>query len=92
MESDGQQTDIRFDTHMELIASSQQKMRVMAGVRLGDPVVLVADRPSLILRRPNSASLWELAKMSGSTVSAIQKTNGLDTEPPDGQMRLIPVL
>ena len=92
MESDGQQTDIRFDTHMELIASSQQKMRVMAGVRLGDPVVLVADRPSLILRRPNSASLWELAKMSGSTVSAIQKTNGLDTEPPDGQMLLIPVL
>lgn len=48
-------------------------------------------RPSLILRRTNGEKLWDLAKNCGSTVEAIRKANGLEEEPQDDQMLLIPV-
>jgi hypothetical protein len=50
------------------------------------------DRPSLILRRTGTDSLWEIAKSCGSTVAAIWETNGLESEPSEDQMLLIPVL
>ncbi len=50
------------------------------------------NRPSLILRKAGSASLWELAKAAGSTVEAILSANALETEPDPEQMLLIPVL
>ena len=49
-------------------------------------------RPSLILRRSEGKSLWELSKETGSTVLAIQEANGLQSEPDDTQMLLIPVV
>jgi len=48
-------------------------------------------RPSLILRRAGSDSLWNIAKTSGSTVDAIRKANHLEEEPDADQMLLIPV-
>lgn len=48
-------------------------------------------RPSLVLRRPEGKTLWELAKETGSTVSAIREANELQTEPDASRMLLIPV-
>ena len=50
------------------------------------------DRPSLILRRSGTDSLWDLARCSGSTVEAIRQANGLEGEPEPGRMLLIPVV
>lgn len=49
-------------------------------------------RPSLILRRMQGKSLWELAKENGSTMTAIEEANRLQTEPEETQMLLIPVM
>ena len=50
------------------------------------------DKPSLILRRAGTESLWEIAKICGSTVAAIWEANGLESDPKENQMLLIPVL
>ncbi len=91
-EPEGEQTGFRFGVSMEALTTAQQPMQILSGVRMGEPVKPAADNPSLILRRPGGASLWDLAKMSGSTVAAIQKANALEGEPADDRMLLIPVL
>ena len=57
----------------------------------GQPKQPDPGRPSLILRRAGEESLWDLAKMSGSTVDAIRRANGLEAEPRPDQILLIPV-
>ena len=64
---------------------------MVTALELGQPTPMDPNRPSLILRRAQSDSLWELAKDCGSTVSAIREANGLDEEAVAGQMLLIPV-
>lgn len=49
-------------------------------------------RPSLILRRAGTDTLWDLARQSGSTVEAIRRANGLEGEPEPNKMLLIPVI
>lgn len=56
-------------------------------IREADP-----SRPSVILQKAHSCSLWELAKKFGSTVAAIRDANNLQGEPSKEQMLLIPVL
>ena len=51
-----------------------------------------ADRPSLILRRAEGESLWEIAKACGSTEAAICQANGLTQAPEPNQILLIPVV
>lgn len=65
---------------------------MITGLELGETQNLDPARPSVILRRPGGKSLWELAKESASSVEAIREANGLQTEPEDAQMLLIPVL
>lgn len=64
---------------------------MVTGGELGEEREPDPDRPSLILRRAGEGGLWELAKMSGSTMEAIRKANGIQEEPAPGQMLLIPV-
>ena len=64
---------------------------MIAQLELGDVKEPDFDRPSLILRKPGNASLWELAKYAGSTVEAIQKANKLQQEPSEDQMLIIPI-
>lgn len=92
MESNGEQTNFRFDVNMDVLSTAQQSMKTIAGVRMGETVKLRADSPSLILRKPGGISLWDLAKMSGSTVDAIRIVNALEGEPTEERMLLIPVL
>lgn len=49
-------------------------------------------RPSLILKRACGKSLWEIAKENSSTVTVIEQANGLQAEPEDNRMLLIPVI
>ena len=48
-------------------------------------------RPCLILRRAGTEELWQLAKASGSSETAIRIANGFEGEPEKGRMLLIPV-
>lgn len=80
----------------ELLVQSQafagQGMDTIAAVQFGEPVSPDPHRPSIILQRVNEGGLWELAKKTGSTVSAIRMANNLVDEPQTGEMVLIPVL
>ena len=50
-------------------------------------------RPSIIVRaRKADESLWDVAKYCGSTVSAIQRLNKLESEPEENRLLLIPVI
>ena len=62
----------------------------VTGMELGEPIQPDPDRPSVILRRAEG-SLWELAKMTGSTVDAIRAANHLTQEPTDHSVLLIPI-
>ena len=68
--------------------------RIGSGVtalEMGEPTPPDPNRPSLILRRAGEASLWELAKKSGSTVEAIREANHLTQEPTGDRILLIPI-
>jgi hypothetical protein len=65
---------------------------MITGLELGELQQPDPRRPSLILKRTGGKSLWELAKQNGSTVTAIERANNLQTEPEAEQMLLIPVI
>ncbi len=69
-----------------------QGMEILSGLELGDMFEPDPNRPSIILRRMGTDSLWDIAKKSGSTVETIQNINNLQGEKPVDQMLLIPVL
>ncbi len=85
------QLDITGTYTMGLLWVSGQEMTMVTGLEAGALQEPDPSRPSLILRRMGEQSLWELAKESGSTVDAICKANGLEGEPEDNRMLLIPV-
>lgn len=76
---------------VKLLALAEENIPMITGLTVGEEKAQEQSRPSLILRRMDADSLWELAKDSGSTVSAIRKANHLTEEPAPGQMLLIPV-
>jgi len=82
---------LRADMMLNSVTTSQQGIPMVTGVELGELREPNPERPSLILRRTGTESLWELAKSTGSTVDAIKKANGLQQEPESDRMLLIPV-
>lgn len=78
---------------MELFVSSAIRggMPMVTGLVLGEENIREPNRPSLVLRRAGKSSLWSIAKSTGSTVAAIQKANGLEGEPEESRILLIPV-
>jgi len=64
---------------------------MVTGLALGEEKKPDPARPSLILRRAGGQRLWDIAKSTGSTVSGIRKANGLEQEPEEGRILLIPV-
>ncbi len=69
----------------------QMHMLVVSGMTLGEERESAPDRPSMILRRAQNQSLWQLAKEMGTTTQAILDANGLSQMPPEGSWLLIPV-
>lgn len=82
-------TNIRMQLDMR--TRTNQEIPMITGINIGQIRQPDEKRPTLILRRMDADSLWELAKASGSTVDAIRKANGLTQEPDQGQMLLIPI-
>ena len=76
---------------VELTTTARQEISMVTGVELGQKKKPDPGRPSLILRRAGSSSLWDIAKAAGSTMEAIRRANGLAGEPSPEQMLLIPV-
>ena len=85
------QISLNGELQAEAETYSQQGIRMVTGLELGEMTRPDPGRPSLILRRAGEGSLWEIAKGTGSTVSAIRKANGLNDEPLDDRLLLIPV-
>ena len=76
---------------VQMFTTTSQGIPVVTGLNVGQQRVLELDRPSLILRRAGEDRLWDIAKVNGSTVDAIRKVNGLESEPAPDRMLLIPV-
>ena len=77
---------------VDMRVGKAQEFPMVTGLELGELREPDPARPSLILRNSNGESLWELAKSNGSTVAAISAANGLQGEPEQEQMLLIPVV
>lgn len=77
---------------LELLSVTDTEIPMVTGLALGEKKQPDPGRPSLILSTAGQEDLWSLAKRCGSTVEAIEKANGLQTEPETGRMLLIPVL
>ena len=71
---------------------SAQGLQMISQIELGDPVVAGEDRPAVVVKKAGAASLWDIAKASGSTVEAIRAANGLQQEPDPEQILLIPII
>jgi hypothetical protein len=68
-----------------------QELPMVCGVTLGQAHQQDGNQPTLILRRMDTDSLWQLAKETGSTMDAIRKANQLTQDPSRGEMLLIPI-
>ncbi len=83
---------LRGELPLQMFTTTDQGIPMVTGVTMGDERLPDNNRPSLILRRAGDARLWDIAKMSGSTMDAIRSANGLQEEPAPNQMLLIPVM
>lgn len=80
-------TDVTL--HLDTVATISVPM--VTSLEMGEAVEPDPGRPSVVLRRVGSETLWDIAKRWGSTMSAILDANQLQTEPEEGQLLLIPV-
>ncbi len=83
---------IREELPVLLTTSGGQGIPMVSALECGEDTEQDPQRPSLILRRAGTDTLWSIAKKCGSTVAAIRSANNLQEEPRPGQMLLIPVL
>ena len=88
----GGSAGLRGDVLAQAVTVQQQGLPMATGLTLGEMTQPDPARPSLILRRPEGSSLWEMAKQHGSTVAVIQAANSLQAEPTDDRILLIPVI
>lgn len=83
---------IRTQQPLVLRTQTVQSIPMVTGIAPGEICAPDPDRPSLILRRAGTDTLWQIARESGSTVEAIRMASGLEGEPAPDQMVLVPVL
>lgn len=81
------QADLQTDTRIR----SRNGMPMVTALQIGEEKKKDENRPSLILRKAEENSLWELAKLTGSTVEKIKDANGLTGEPDPNRLLLIPI-
>ena len=86
------QIQMKAELPVELTATAEQSIPMVTELELKQSKQPDPGRPSLILRRAGESSLWELAKVSGSTMEAIRRANSLAGEPLPDQMLLIPII
>lgn len=90
-EGDSWRTDTKLVLELDMI--TPKPLEMVTGIRLGELREPDPERPSVIIRRRGGhETLWELAKVCGSTVGAIRRMNKLEGEPADDALLLIPVV
>ena len=78
---------------LKLSSVSTKPINMVAGIRASECREPDPGRPSVIVRaRKPEETLWDIAKYCGSTVSAIQRLNKLESEPDENRLLLIPVI
>ena len=85
-------TQVNMNLTLETAVFSQQGIPMITSLELGEITEPDPMRPSIILRKTDGSTLWELAKTCGSTVEAICTANQLQQEPMADRMLLIPIL
>ncbi len=83
---------VRTELPLQMTTVAGTGIPMVTGLELGEGKEPDENRPSLILKRAGDRDLWEIAKSTGSTVSAIRSANHLENDPVPGQMLLIPIL
>ena len=83
---------MKCDMSLSERAETTCGQQALSGLEMGEVKSVDQNRPSVILRRIEGERLWDIAKGCGTTVDAICQANGLNAEPEDGRMLLIPVL
>ena len=90
--ADGENIRAMIQVPMQLWTMSGQGIPVVTSLTLEEQGQKDPSSPSLILRRANGESLWQIARESGSTMEAIREATGFTGEPENGKMLLIPVV
>ena len=88
---DGTNIHVSLPMEVETITTAWEQFPMITGLQLGQGKQPDPARPSMILRRAGTDTLWNIAKQYGSTVDAIKKANGLEDHHVQGQILLIPV-
>jgi hypothetical protein len=83
---------IHQEQMLELAVFAQSGIPTVVGMSAGELEEPDPERPSVILCRCGTSRIWDIAKRTGSTVGAIRSANGLEGEPRQDQMLLIPIL
>ena len=91
MLSPGGNGNVRCDVMMETTARCTTVIPQVTGLEMGELLPPDPNRPSMILRRVENGSLWDMAKACNSTVEAIMEANALAEDPEPGKILLIPV-
>lgn len=89
--SNGEGMELRGQLRLQTNTTTERGIPMVTGLEIGELQEPDQMRPSLILCRPDGDGLWQLAKRCGSTVGAIRQANGLEEEPDENRMLLIPV-
>ena len=89
--SAGNGIEMKAENQLNLRTMTGTGMNMITGLRIGEELQTGSNRPSLILRRTGKSSLWDMAKQTRSTVEQIRIANGLDSEPEEDRILLIPV-
>lgn len=90
----GGSATVRAGLEVTVDSFGSSDLEMITGAELSEAAKPDPDRPSLIIRAPlPDATLWDLAKASGSTVEAIRGANHLTQDVPNPEkLLLIPVL
>ncbi len=84
---------VNVHSQMQIIVSTMQESEIpmLTAISVGEEKMVDIDRPSVVLCKADTASLWELAKRFGSTTEAIRAANNLEKDPEKSQILLIPI-
>lgn len=82
---------MKGDAALQMESISRQGLPMVNGLEMEPAQEPDGTRPSVILRRAGKDRLWDIAKSTGSTMTAIRSANGFEGEPNGDQMLLIPV-
>ena len=83
---------LRGEVLIDSTTVSGNGISMITELEMGELIKRDANRPGLILRRKGSDRLWDVAKNTGTTVERIMQANGLEAEPEEDRILLIPVV